>query len=91
MNPPAAIRRRPWGLLELALSGLLIAWRCAAPTWHPLWADLFLYLGLYWMLLVLAPAPWSDTWGLLTVMLILLAICLKGQMPHVLLACDLLP
>lgn len=87
----AEIRRRPWILLEVALAGLLIAWRFVAPTWHPVWCDLFLYLGLYWICLAFAPGERRWTAITLLLMLGLLAIYLRAQVPQVLVAVDLLP
>ena len=86
-----ALRRRPWILLELAGAGLLIAWRCAAPTWHPFYLDFLFYLGLFWVLLALCPDGRAHQWAAIGLTLFFLAIYVKGIMPHVLYVAELLP
>ena len=85
------LRRRPWLLLELGLAAALVSWRCVAPTWHPVWLDIFFYLGLYWAYLAIGTAPRLWTGITLALMLGFLAIYMTRQMPHALLAADLLP
>ena len=85
------IRKRPWVLLELALAGLLIAWRVAAPTWHPFYLDILFYLGLYWILLALCRDPRAREGAAVGLSLLFLGIYLKGVMPNLLLVTDLLP
>ena len=80
-----------WAFLEVALAGLLIAWRCTAPTWHPVYFDIPFYLGLFWIFLTLCPNPRAREAVAVGLMLLLLAVYLKGIMPHMLLAFDLLP
>jgi hypothetical protein len=84
------VRRRPWILLELALAGLLIAWRLAAPTWHPVWMDLLFYLALYWAWTALFPESKAWTRVTLALMLLGLGIYLKHQIPQMLLLVNLL-
>jgi hypothetical protein len=84
-------RRGAWTLLELALAGLLIAWRIAAPTWHPVWQDLLFYLGLYWVFLALCRDARAREWATLALSLLFLGIYLKGVMQNLLLVSDLLP
>ena len=91
MRVPASWRRRPWLLLELALAGLLIAWRVAAPTWHPVYLDFLFYLGLFWAFLALCPEPRAREGAALALSLLFLAVYLKGVMPHLLLVAGLLP
>lgn len=88
---PAALRRRPWMPLELALAVLLLVWRCLAPTWHPVYLDLLFYLGLYWVFLILdAKADRVETLTAF-LMIALFGIYLRAQMPHWLVLVDLLP
>ena len=91
VNVIEALRRRPWILLELACAGLLIAWRCAAPTWHPFYLDILFFLGLYWVLLALCPDPRAHEWGAVGLTLFFLAIYVKSIMPNVLYVANLLP
>jgi hypothetical protein len=92
VNPLVELRTRPWGFLEIALAVALVAWRCAAPTWHPFYRDILFYLGLYWIFLVLVPesSP-ARTPVTIGMMMLALGIYATGQMPHMLLSLDLLP
>lgn len=91
VNVMEAVRRRPWILLEFLLAGALIAWRFVAPTWHPVWQDLLFYLGLYWIYTAAAPESKAWTGVTLAIMIGFLAICLRAQLPHILVAFELLP
>jgi hypothetical protein len=87
-EPPRRVR---WKVLELALAGALVAWRGAAPTWHPFYFDVFFYFGLFWADLVVRPGhrSWVAATGLL--MLLTFGLYLKAQMPHILVSANLLP
>ncbi|HEX7901319.1 MAG TPA: hypothetical protein VF950_26405 [Planctomycetota bacterium] len=91
MNTPAEPRRAVVTLVELALAGLLIAWRCVAPTWHPFWRDILFLLGLYWIFLVLCRNTRAREGVTLALTLVCLGIYLKSVMQDLLFVANLLP
>ena len=77
--------------IEAALAGLLVLWRCTTHLYQPLYLDIPLYLGLFWLFLLFRPAPKEREAAALGLMLVFLAVYLQSVMPNLLYISDLAP
>ena len=91
MNAIEEPRRGAWTFLEAALAGLFIAWRCSSLLSHPLYLDIPLYLGLFWIFLALCPVPRAREALAVGLMLLFFAIYLKSVITNLLFVADLQP